>query len=735
MKSITRTMTTLALLTAFLILSSSRNAQAATCTWIGGSGNWNEAAKWSCVVVPGAGDDATIAAGTVTLTEDVTVGSLTLSGGTLTGAGNLAAGTINWSAGTMSGSGSTTATATVSFTGGTAITLTGRTFNNAGAATWSRGDSGRLYLQDALAVFNNLVGATFTIQSSGDVVMSGTGTFNNAGTLTKSSPDDTTQIAVAFVNAVTGVVEVASGTLWLNNMVATTSGGGYHVHSGATLRLSGQKHTLTGNIVGTGDGTIEMSSRVDLDGTLTFPGVLSLVGNGVLTLSTEVTTAEVGTLDLSGTGTLTGPGDLTAGTINLSGGTMSGSGSTTATTALSFDTSGTVALNGRTFNNAGDAIWNGSGYLTQTADSVFNNLEHATLTIQTSGSSFVIGTGEFNNAGTLTKSSLDNSVQISDVFVNAGTGVIEVESGTLVISNGANAAASSGGYNILSGAKLRLTGNAHNLTGDIAGTGGGTIEAAATVNLDGTLAFPGAFTVASGGTLNLSTDATTANIGTLNLTGGVLTGPGDLTAGTINWSAGTMSGSGSTTASSAANFTGGSTLVLNSRTFNNDGAATWTKTGGSLAFQNAATVFNNRAGATFTVQSTGTDITQGTGVFNNAGTLNLTTGRFGIATFAQSPGGITNLAIGGETPLTQFCQLVTTQVELAGALDVTFAGGYTPQVGDHYVLLTYSTRRTGAFSPVDVTPVGDILWEWFYQGNALHLWAMRYRAYQPLVLR
>jgi hypothetical protein len=735
MKSFKPTVTLVTFVAALLILSFPPGAQAATCTWTGSSGDWSNAGNWDCGKAPGAGDSATISNGTVTVDGDVTVDSLTLSGGTLTGPANLTAGTINWSGGTMSGSGSTTATAAVSFTSGTAITLTGRTFNNAGAATWSKSGSGRLYLQDALAAFNNLVGATFTIQSSGTVVMSGTGPFNNAGTLTKSSLDDEVQFAVAFVNAATGVVEVESGTLWLNNMVATTSSGGFDVHSGATLRLSGQKHTLTGNIAGTGEGTIAVSSHVDINGTLTFPGTLSIVGNGVLTLSTEVTSAAVGTLNLSSTGILTGPGDLTAGTINWSGGTMSGGGSTTATTALSIDTSGAVALNNRTFNNAGDATWNGSGYLTQTADSVFNNLEDATLTILSSGTSFVIGTGEFNNAGTLTKSSPDNSTQISDLFVNTGTGLVEVESGTLVISNGIGAAASSGGYDIVSDAKLRLIGNAHNLTGDIAATGGGTIEAAVMVNLDGTLAFPGVFTVASGGTLNLSTDATTANIGTLNLAGGVLTGPGDLTADTINWSAGTMSGSGSTTAGSAANFTGGSTLMLNSRTFNNDGVATWTKTSGSLAFQNAATVFNNRAGATFTVQSTGTDITQGAGVFSNEGTLNLTTGRFSIGTFAQSPVGITNLAIGGETPLTQFCQLVTTQANLAGALNVTFTGGYTPQVGDHYSLLTYSAGRTGDYSAVSVAPVGDILWEWFHQGNALKLWAMKYRACLPIVLR
>jgi hypothetical protein len=372
----------------------------------------------------------------------------------------------------------------------------------------------------------------------------------------------------------------------------------------------------------------------------------------------------------------------------------------------------------------------------QTAASVFNNQAGATFTIQASVQNFMLGNGEINNAGKLTKSGPATDVQISSRFVNAATGIVEVEAGKLIINNSIDTPASSGAYHIHSGATLRLSGNPHDLSGDIAVTEQGTLEAAATINLDGILTSPGALTLLSGGTLNLSTDTTTANIGILNLSLGILTGPGDLTAGTINWSAGTMSGSGSTTASSAANFTGTSSIILNGRTFNNAGAATWNKTGaGLLNLLTAASVFNNQSGATFTIQSSGPVITSGLGEFNNAGTLNLTTGELNIHTYTQTSGGKTNLAINGVTPFTNYSRLVTAHADLSGELNITFTGGYTPQVGDRYILLACSSTRSGDYSPINIPAVAGIIWVRYYQANSLNLWAAKYSIVIPLVTK
>ncbi len=739
MKSITRTITILAFLIAFLIPFSPAKAEGMLCTWIVNDGTWDNKENWDCGKLPEPDDEVSILAGQVTLTGDVQIKSLSLSGyGKLIGTGDVIADTINWSGGTMSGSGSITALKEANFTGNNYLILSGRNFINVGTATlnWP-GGTGFLYLYTAETEFHNLAGATFTIQSSNTLsVMGGDGTFVNEGSfiLDLDNPETNVAIGSNFVNTSPGVVEVASGTLKINSTGATNSTGGYNVHAGATLSLGGWVRSLTGDIACSGEGTLEFVTGVTLDGTLTFPyGILSLPGNGLLTLSTADSSANVGTLNLSG-GRVIGPGDLTANTINWSNGVMNGGGTTTATTALNLTGSAILTLYNRTLNNAGAATWNRTGYMDMQGTAMLNNQAGATFTIQNAALSFIFG-GTFNNAGTLTKSGPVTDVQISAPFVN--TGVVEVESGKLLTNNSSAAVpASSGDYHIHPGATLRLGGNVYTMTGDIAVTGEGTIETTADINLDGKLTFPdGALSLISGGLLNLSTEATTANIGTLNLSLGGVTGPGDVTAGTINWSAGTMSGSGSTTASTALTFTGTGTITLTDRTLNNAGAATWNKTGaGTLNLQTETSVFNNQAGATFTAQSSGqTVIFVGLGAFNNAGTLNLTTGEYRIHKFTQSSGGKTNLAIGGVTRYTNYSSFSTTHAELAGELNVTFTGGYTPKVNDRYVLLTYSSDRTGDFSPVHIAPVGDLIWVRYYQGKALNVWAAKYQVMIPMM--
>lgn len=64
-----------------------RAAPAATCTWTGGaSGNWSDAAKWSCGSAPGAGDSAVVGFGAgIALDSDVSLHSLSMTGGVISG--------------------------------------------------------------------------------------------------------------------------------------------------------------------------------------------------------------------------------------------------------------------------------------------------------------------------------------------------------------------------------------------------------------------------------------------------------------------------------------------------------------------------------------------------------------------------------------------------------------------------------------------------------------------------
>jgi hypothetical protein len=663
------------------------------------------------------GDEAVINNGTVNMTADAVVGELTLSGGTLTGAFNLSANTIVWSSGTMSGSGSTTGTSAVDFTGTDQISLYDRTFNNAGAVIWTKTN----YLSmNAAAIFNNQAGATFSIQTSGENVFYWQGTFNNLGTITKTSAGNTT-FTVGFNNSTTGMVNIETEMLELTNTASATVSGAFHVQSGASLRLNGTNN-LSGDVTFSGTGMVDIVGSVNLDGAYAFTGTTS-ISSGTLSLGSG-STATTAILNMSG-GTLTGSGDLSADTINWSNGSMTGSGSTTGTSAVDFTGTDQISLYDRTFNNAGAAIWTKTNYLSMNAAAIFNNQAGATFSIQTSGENVFYWQGTFNNLGTITKTSAGNTT-FTVGFNNSTTGMVNIETEMLELTNTASATVS-GAFHVQSGASLRLNGT-NNLSGDVTFSGTGMVDIVGSVNLDGAYAFTGTTSISSG-TLSLGSGST-ATTAILNMSGGTLTGSGDLSADTINWSNGSMTGSGSTTGTSAVDFTGTDQISLYDRTFNNAGAAIWTKT--NYLSMNAAAIFNNQAGATFSIQTSGENVFYWQGTFNNYGILNLTTGNITVTTFRQEADGITNLAIRGTTPATDYSQLNVSDIYLSGPFNISFTGGYTPHVGDHFILLLAS-NRTGDFSPVNITPLSGLYWYLYYQGNTLHL-SVWMRMFIPVVI-
>ena len=105
------------------------------------------------------------------------------------------------------------------------------------------------------------------------------------------------------------------------------------------------------------------------------------------------------------------------------------------------------------------------------------------------------------------------------------------------------------------------------------------------------------------GTVTVTGDTT---IGTLDLSGGTLTGSGSLTVSNVmNWTAGGMSGSGRTVIAPGAklNMANGSgvDLTLSQWTLENGGTASWTGDG-QLGCGNGA-VLTNRAGALWEVRN------------------------------------------------------------------------------------------------------------------------------------
>ena len=95
------------------------------------------------------------------------------------------------------------------------------------------------------------------------------------------------------------------------------------------------------------------------------------------------------------------------------------------------------------------------------------------------------------------------------------------------------------------------------------------------------------------------------------------------------------------------------------------------------------------------------------------------------------------MAIHGPIPATDYCQLQAADIYLDGALNVSFTNGYVPQIGDHYVLLTYSNSRTGDYSPVFIAHMAGIHRDLSYIGKNLELlaqWAPR-QLFIPIIIK
>jgi hypothetical protein len=131
------------------------------------------------------------------------------------------------------------------------------------------------------------------------------------------------------------------------------------------------------------------------------------------------------------------------GVTTWSGGVMTGPGRTVALGGLTLD-GYQVTLDGRTFDNAGAAVWNTANnysYLYLANNAVFNNLAGASFTDQRDDAGFtasIYGDGsanQINNLGAFVKNS-NSDLDLSVAFNN--TGAVNVQSGKLGLQDGSN---------------------------------------------------------------------------------------------------------------------------------------------------------------------------------------------------------------------------------------------------------------------------------------------------------
>jgi hypothetical protein len=553
-------------------------AQAADCTWNGGSGNWSSSATWSCGVVPGPGDTATINSGTVTLDADVTVQNLTLTGGTLTGANSITVtGAMNWTGGALHGTGATNIAAGATLTlndGPDYLRQQGRAINNAGTATWTTGGVYYWYLENG-AVFTNQAGATFNAQAN-DRIGGVSGTlFNNLGTFIRSG-EGTSRIETPFDNS--SPTQVTAGVLQLTgggssagafNTSAGTAvvfdGGTYNLNEGAALGGAGL-YRLT-------NGTLSINGAVGMDNFAQSGGILA--GAGALTVADEFT--------------WTGGYQRGIGSTNIAAG---------GALVLS-DGPDYLRQEGRAINNAGTATWTagGSYYWYLSDGAVFTNQTGAIFNAQADDMLNMYGSGIFNNEGVLVRSGAGAS-HFNLPFV--GSGSVQVTGGVLRLNGGGMG---SGAFTVNDLARLEFA--------------NGTFSLETGASLGGA----GLFSL-SGGTLSVNGNTPVANF---EQSGGILTGDGQFTVNQLmNWTGGYQRGAGAT------NIAAGAALSLNDgpdylrqegRAINNAGTATWTTGGVYNWYVGDGAVFTNQAGATFNSQANETVNLSGSGAFNNLGTF------------------------------------------------------------------------------------------------------------------
>jgi hypothetical protein len=603
--------------------------------WDGGGGadtSWHNPLNWSNDVLPGADDDVLIpvefvgetvffttgatsvssltshanimiVSGTLSLASESTMhAALTLQGGVLSGAGTLTVlGQLNWTGGTMSGSGKTAiaATAQLNINGSGSKTLS-RTLNNAGTAIWA--DSGVFgFGAGTVGKFNNLAGATFDVRNDltfGNAAALSQGRFDNAGLFVKSAGTGTTVFPshgpIALDN--TGIVEIQTGSIQL---ATGESGGEFRLAAGTFMSMQ-RDYTLAAGATVTGNGQLRIGAATT-----------TIAGN-----------VAIPHLVVAGSAVLGGSGALTVtDTLDWTGGTMSGSGTTAipATAQLNISGSGSKTLS-RTLNNSGTAIWTDSGVFGFGGGTTgtFNNLAGATFDVRndlTFGNAAALSTGRFDNAGLIVKSAGTGTT----VFPSHGpialdnTGIVEIQSGSIQLATGE----SSGEFRLSPETSLNMHSN-YTLVDGATITGSGEFRInAATTTINGDVEIPH-LVLASANT--------------------VLTGSGLVTVNSaFDWTGGRMEGSGKTAISAAAQLDiSGSGFKRLSRTLDNAGTAIWADDGVFSFGGGTVGKFNNLAGATFDVRN---DLT----IENSAG---FSTGRFDNAgLFVKSAGtGTTSLS-------------------------------------------------------------------------------------------
>ncbi len=222
-----------------------------------------------------------------------------------------------------------------------------------GSATRVNSDAGTLTLSGNIG--GN--GQNLSVGGAGSTVISGViGT--TTGSLTK---DGAGTVVLAGSNTYTGGTNINAGTLKLGASERIADSSAVTISSGATFNLNGYTETI-GAL--SGAGTLQLASGTLIVGS----------GNASSTFSGSIATSDTGTLEKTGSGTLTlGAGmNFASGNLILNGGTLGLGGFTSTFSSLTVTADSTLDFGGTSILNLSSMAVNSGVTLTVTnwADAV-----------------------------------------------------------------------------------------------------------------------------------------------------------------------------------------------------------------------------------------------------------------------------------------------------------------------------------------------------------------------------
>jgi fibronectin-binding autotransporter adhesin len=508
------------------------------------------------------------------------------------GTGNLVVSqAFDWTAGTMSGPGKTTLTSssitTLGSTTAPSATLTlGRTLDNSGTVNYSFPTNANL-ATTSTGVFNNLVDGTVNISSTvaGNInFLSGSGAFNNAGTLNLKALDSTRILAssTTFTNSGTtnlqlgvlnqavnnsGVFNLYSGgsllaTLQNTGLVVFKEGtrsfdasklsnqaagkvrieagavtftgsasnsGNIEVFGGASVTIPSSYTQLAGSSI-TGSGSVSVGNIFNFAGNLASTGDIFIDGTNFITNQTIL--GDASTTGYFGSGNI-----VFKKRMDLFGGNIGGTGITTIDTGavgqITLTQVGT-GLAGQLVNK-GNLTISGSGTLVtfSLSGGTLNNTVDGTLNIVTSATTTSFSSGPVNNDGTMNVQILSSAAPTFTQGARlTNTGTINLQGGTMTQSGGGT---NTGTINVYPGAGLSVnsitfanSGNVNYVSGLsslVMSTGltntGHVNVLGGILTVSGTGANSGGFHIAAGAQLTLNSGITFGSTSTI-------TGPGTL---------------------------------------------------------------------------------------------------------------------------------------------------------------------------------------------------------------